>query len=217
MSYVDAGEKLIARHCGRDGACFWVLAALVVPSDSAAFFFDCTMYEHVYEEYRESPEVRVLLSFKSPLPPTRLAYTGRLGYAELSGRSSCDHGDVEGCIKRALEFVEEKAEEVKKRLSSPARESMSKIVPLVRRDAAALRGAYYGLLARSSILRELAGMMGFDGEHLRALVKPVRVLVSLKYGKSDYYALVCGREVELLAHKRVVDRNSVLKALGAQV
>lgn len=221
MAYIAVDEQLISKSCDKNSVCFWARVAVVNPANTKdVYLFDCTFFEHVREEYRETPETRVLLSFKLPIDVSQLHYTGKMMFNEVSGSTSCDQSDVEECITRAIEYVEKRLNETRELLrerDKPLRDSISRMVfPRFTKDVATLKGIYYGLLVKESMLRDITSRLGFNGKSLNSTVKPAYMLVSLNFKKNTYTALVLGSKIKLTVHERVVDKNSLLTRLSQQ-
>lgn len=217
MSYVAVEEQSLKKFCTEGKVCFWVKVALVAPHESKdAYLFDCTMYRFAREEYRETPETRILLSFRSPIPHSDITFSGNLGYPVLASYDPCDEKTICNCIVEAIEYVESRLLEVEKDLKQiyDRAESLKKIVPLPLRDKALLKGVYQGLKVKQSILTDIAGKMGYTGSTLRAAVKPLHMLVSLDLRKKKYTALIHDKKIELKAHNRLVDLQELVKSLS---
>lgn len=218
MAYIAVENRLLNRFCGDGNLCFWIRVALVHPYERKdAYLFDCALYRFARKEYRDTPETRLLLSFKSPIAPGELAFSGNLGYAVIGENEPCDAKTVCDCILSALEYVETRLEEVGRELKQlyDHSESLRRVVPLPVRDRSVLKGIYYGLRVKQSILKDIASRMGYAERALRAHVKPLFILVSLNLNKKKYTALLQDVKIELKAHNKLVDPQEIFNVLGS--
>jgi hypothetical protein len=215
LSYVGVAESLIGEYCRGRKLCFWADYAAVTPTGSReVYFFDCSMYRFARERYSQSPEARLVLSFKSPATLDQLFFTVLGAYSRVESETTCDKRDVEECLVRISQEIERAIDETRDyiaKLREPP--SWLRFLFPIRGAKTEAKAVYYGLLARRDMYLELASLLGYRDRRLNAQVKHVSVLLSLDLGKGHVYALVGSRAVKLAAHKKIVDFEKVLSRI----
>jgi hypothetical protein len=216
LSYVGASESLVSEYCRGRRLCFWADYAAVTPAGTRdVYFFDCSMYRFAREQYSQSPETRLVLSFKSPATLDQLFFTVLGAYSRVESETTCDKRDVEECLARISQEIERAIDEARdyiSRLREPP--SWLRFLFPIRGAKAEAKAVYYGLLARRDMYLELASLLGYRDGRLDAQVKHVSVLLSLDLNRGHVYALVGSRAVKLDAHKKIVDFEKVLSRIA---
>jgi len=214
VSFLGVSEKYFTKYCSNGRICFWSYAALVEPVASRDLYvFDCSLFNYARDEYKDYPELRVLLSFKTNTHLNNIWFTSQLGYAKLPEVTSCNSSDIEACLSNSLKTLESLIEEASRQVKFfSKREALRFILPRPP-DYATARGRYHGLLIRKSILSEIASNMGFSNGVLNSRVKTIYVLYSVDYSKWDFTALICDKQTKLNAHKKIIDKNKLLSVL----
>jgi len=214
VSFLGVSEKYFTKYCSNGRNCFWGYAALIEPVASRdLYIFDCSLFNYARDEYREYPELRVLLSFKTSTHPSDIWFTNQLGYVKLPEITPCNNSDIETCLNNSLKTLESMIEEASSQVKLfSKREALRFILPKPP-DYATARGRYHGLLIRKSILSEIASNLGFNNGVLNSRVRSVYVLYSVDYSKWDFTALICDKHTKLNAHKKIIDKNKLLSAL----
>lgn len=218
MGYISVNEALLSKYCKDDKVCFWNSVALINPMGrDDLYIFDCSMYKLLREEYADHVDARLLLSFKSPITLSKIQFMGQLGYVRLVEDTICSKDEIEGYIKSVLrnleELINQSREEVAKIKSRP----FSRFSLFGRGEAATLRGIYYGLLLRESMVKDMVKAMGFEEGALRSIVKKGYVLYSFNSSKKEFYGLILDKKIKLKAHDRIIDVNLLFENIRKQL
>ena len=217
VSFLGASEKLLAEYCKGTRVCFWGYAGLVESAERRELYlFDCSLFNYVSEEHANTPEIRVLLSFRATdLTSENIWFTTQLGYPKLPREAPCTVRDVEECLANSLRALEAEIREQAPLAKRVERwEFLRRLFLPHSRETATTRGRYYGLVLRRSLLSEIAGKLGYVGGVLRSSVRPLYVLYSVDTHKWSFTALVGNKPIELGAHRKLIDRAKLLSALG---
>jgi hypothetical protein len=214
VSFLGVSERLLGKYCSEKRICFWGLAGLIEPIETRELYlFDCSLFKYAREEFREHPELRVLLSFRAGVLLNNIWFTSQLGYYKLSEAAPCTVSDIEKCLNESFKALDAKIEEYYGKVKySPSREFLRFIIP-TQSQRAELRGIYHGLLLRKKILKEIAGNMGYESGVLKSNVKPVYVLYSVDPVKWEFTALISDKHSKLEAHRKIIDKNKLLTAI----
>jgi hypothetical protein len=209
-------DELLAKHCEGSSTCFWATMALINPYESKdIYFFDCSMYAFVKKEYLDKVESRLLLSFKSPFDLDKLYYGSKLSYKVLSTNTNCSKLEIEKYVSSLINSVETGIAKTHEKLSKmPKRRLFLRFLIPVKDESEQVRGEYYGLLTKESIIREMINIMGYRNGVLSANVKPAHVLISLDTSRLEFQGLIMGKQVKLNAYRKLIDIPSLLRTLG---
>ena len=214
MNYISAGDKLLEKYCIEPRICFWGLTAMVNPNNTNdIYFFDCSLYSMVDRKYSDKPDVRIVLSYKSPISLTGIRYGSQLEYNILPEKAVCSKDDIENCIRNTISELDRSISET---LDAYKAVEKKRDIPFIRTIRGEIRGEYYGLLTKKSILMDLLSQLGYDGLRLDANVKPTYVLYSVDLLNRDFKALIIDKAIKLNAHKRMIDINILLESLSSK-
>ena len=215
LTYIWYTESLTTKYCSKNNLCFWVDVASINPvGEKTIFFFDCTLYKYSRSEYADKPDLRILLSFKSPFTIDELKYTNRGEYRKLDSTTPCDKGDVEKCITTAINEMSrevERAWEVVQK--TPKTPSWLRFIFPARDQRIEAKGAYYGVLTKRDLVVEIVKLMGYRENYLEAIVKQTSVLMSLNLDRNELYALIGNKPVKLEAHRKIINFETLVPAV----
>jgi len=212
VSFLGVSDQLIRKYCSKGKKCFWGYTGLVEPTSTRELYlFDCSLFNYVKEEYREYPELRILLSFKAGVSPGDMWFTSQMEYPSLVERAPCTISDIENCIKNSISTLDKMIQEYYSLLKSSKKE-LAKLTPRPL-SYAEIRGRYYGLLLRRDFLSKIVSSLGYDSGVLKSRVKPIYVLYSIDLSKWDFTALTGNKHIKLGAHKKLIDVEKIINTV----
>lgn len=190
--------------------------ALINPHEASdLYLFDCSMYTVVKEEYANKYETRLLLSFKIPFELNEIYFGSKLTYRVLAAATNCLKSDIETYIESLLMNIKTNIDQTHEKLAKmPKRRHFLRFLVPIKDESERVRGEYYGLLAKESIIKEMINTIGYENRVLKANVRNAHVLISVDPLRHEFHGLILNKHVKLNAYRKLIDIPLLLKTLG---
>ncbi|MEM0368744.1 MAG: hypothetical protein QXN57_04810 [Desulfurococcaceae archaeon] len=216
MSFINVDNELRSKYCREGNVCFWATVALINPYETNNLYvFDCSMYTVVKKEYADKHESRLLLSFKIPFELNEIYFGSKLDYRILPANTSCLKSDIEKYIESLLANIRTSIDQTHEKLSKmPKRGRFLRFLVPIRDESERVKGEYYGLLTKESMIREMISIIGYEGRVLKANVRNAHILISVDPSKQEFHGLLLNKNIKLNAYRKLIDIPLLLKTLG---